>query len=217
MFVPGGIASRSSTAPLSASTWRSSLSSPSHVPCHSSPSTKLTPVTKRFDSIVRRIGARLRIDLQDLAIAILPDPQAALGPRQTRVAALAGRGDRREHVARLRIDLVDARLGDLVEMRAVERGAGVAGAVERARELAALGIERDQLGARGGPHVAAVVRDAVDLARRRRTGRTRARSRPRAVLPRSSSVECVSCRFSFAALVGWPRGNNLAVRQRSRE
>ena len=34
---------------------RSSLSSPSQVPCHSSPSTQVTPVTKRLDSMVRRI------------------------------------------------------------------------------------------------------------------------------------------------------------------
>ena len=33
-----------------------SLSSPSQVPCHSSPSTQVTPVTKRLDSIVRRIA-----------------------------------------------------------------------------------------------------------------------------------------------------------------
>ncbi len=36
--------------------WRSSLSSPSQVPCHSSPSTQVTPVTKRSDSIVRRMA-----------------------------------------------------------------------------------------------------------------------------------------------------------------
>ncbi len=76
---------------------------------------------------------------------------------------MAGRRDRRHHVAGGGIDLVDARLGDLVEVRAVEGGAGVAGAVERARELAARGIEGDQPGAGGGPDAAAVVGDAVRL------------------------------------------------------
>ncbi len=53
MFTPRGISSLSSTAPLSGSMWRSSLSSPSQVACHNSPSTQVTPVTKRFDSMVR--------------------------------------------------------------------------------------------------------------------------------------------------------------------
>ena len=99
-------------------------------------------------------GARRGIDLVDLAIAVLPHPQAALGPGEARVAAVAGRRDRRHHVAGGGIDLVDARFGDLVEVRAVEGGAGVAGAVERARDLSALGIEGDQPGSgrptRGG-------------------------------------------------------------------
>ena len=44
------------TSPVSGSIRRSSLSSSSQVPCHSSPSTQVTPVTKRFDSMVRRIA-----------------------------------------------------------------------------------------------------------------------------------------------------------------
>src|SRR5687768_5048325 len=76
---------------------------------------------------------------------------------------MAGGRDRREHLAAGGIDLVDARLGDLVEIPAVEGAAGVAGALERARGLAALGIERDQLRTEGRPDPAAVVGDAVDL------------------------------------------------------
>ena len=53
---PGGISSRSSTSPVCGSMRRRSLSSPSQVPCHSSPSTQVTPVTKRLDSMVRRIA-----------------------------------------------------------------------------------------------------------------------------------------------------------------
>src|ERR1700730_2972623 len=107
-------------------------------------------------------GASRGIDLVDLAIAVLPHPQAALGPGESRVAAVAGRRDRCQYVAGGGIDLVDARCGDLVEVRAVEGGAGVAGALERARELAALGIEGDQLRSGGGPDAMAVVGDAVD-------------------------------------------------------
>src|SRR3989449_6559739 len=107
-------------------------------------------------------GARLGIDLIDPAIAVLPHPQLALGPGEARVAAVARRRDRRHYVAGGGIDLVDARFGDLVEIRAVERGAGVAYAVERARELTVLGIEGDQFRSGGGPDAAAVVGDAVD-------------------------------------------------------
>jgi len=46
------------------------------------------------------------------------------------------RRDRRNDVSGGGIDLVDARFGDLVNVRALEGSAGVAGAVERARELA---------------------------------------------------------------------------------
>src|SRR5215510_7097049 len=54
--VPRGISSLSRTSPVRGSTRRTSLSSPSQVPCQSSPSIQVTPVTTRFDSIVRRIA-----------------------------------------------------------------------------------------------------------------------------------------------------------------
>jgi AraC family transcriptional regulator len=54
-FTPGGISIVSSTSPVRGSTRLNSLASPSQVPCQSSPSTQVTPVTKRLDSIVRRI------------------------------------------------------------------------------------------------------------------------------------------------------------------
>src|SRR5918992_3991248 len=53
---PGGISSFSSTSPVRGSTRLNSLSSPSQVACQSSPSTHVTPVTKRLDSMVRRIA-----------------------------------------------------------------------------------------------------------------------------------------------------------------
>src|SRR5262249_30501240 len=55
-FTPDGISRVSRTSPVRGSIRRNSLSSPSQVPCHSSPSTQVTPVTKRLDSIVRRIA-----------------------------------------------------------------------------------------------------------------------------------------------------------------
>src|SRR5262245_35021569 len=62
--------------------------------------------------------ACLGIDLMDLSFPILPDPERPFGPRQPRVAAAAGRRDRGEHAARRRIDLVDAILGDLIQVPA---------------------------------------------------------------------------------------------------
>jgi DNA ligase-1 len=53
---PVGISSRSRTFPVFGSMRLRSLSSPSQVPCQSSPSTQVTPVTKRLDSIVRSIA-----------------------------------------------------------------------------------------------------------------------------------------------------------------
>ena len=53
---PAGISRLSRTSPVSGSTRRKSLSSPSHVACQSSPWIQLTPVTKRLVSIVRRIA-----------------------------------------------------------------------------------------------------------------------------------------------------------------
>jgi hypothetical protein len=52
--ISGGISSLSRTSPVRGSICLSSLSSPSQVACQSSPSTQVTPVTKRLDSMVRR-------------------------------------------------------------------------------------------------------------------------------------------------------------------
>jgi hypothetical protein len=63
---------------------------------------------------------RLGIDLMDLAVAILPDPEGAFGPGESRIAAHARRRDGGEHAAGLRIDLLDAVLGKLEQVPAVE-------------------------------------------------------------------------------------------------
>src|SRR5512132_1165846 len=48
--------------------------------------------------------SRLRIDLMDLLVPILPDPERAFGPCEPRVTTAPGRRDRREHTAGPRID-----------------------------------------------------------------------------------------------------------------
>src|SRR5688572_2577556 len=85
--------------------------------------------------------ACLGIDLMDLARAMLPDPQRAFGPGETRIAAIAGSRDRGEHAAGLGIDLLDALLGDLEQVLAVESGSGMRRNVDRAHGLAARRIE----------------------------------------------------------------------------
>ena len=120
--LPAGMSSSSSTLPVCGSIRRNSLWSPSQVPCHSSPSTQVTPVTKRLDRWCAG-SRRSRVDLVDLALAVLAHPQRALGPGQARIAAAAGGGDGVEHAAGPGVDLQDAVLEDLVEVLAVECGA----------------------------------------------------------------------------------------------
>jgi hypothetical protein len=57
----------------------------------------------------------------DLPVSVLPHPERPFRPREPRVTAAARRGDRREHTACLRIDLLDAIFGDLKQVLAVER------------------------------------------------------------------------------------------------
>src|ERR1700736_4592596 len=76
------------------------------------------------DEAVGSDGAKnrpcLRIDLMDLPVSILPDPKRTFGPRESRVAAAPGRRDRGEHTASFGIDLLDAILGDLRQVFAIE-------------------------------------------------------------------------------------------------
>src|SRR5437879_8173038 len=95
----------------------------------------------------------------DLPGPILPHPKRPFGPREPRVGPAAGRRDRREHTARLRIDLLDAILGDLKQVPAVERGSRMRGDIERAQRLPARRIERLQLFSRSNPDTRTVIRD----------------------------------------------------------
>jgi hypothetical protein len=145
-----GICSRSSTAPLCGSMRRMSLSSPSQVPCHSSPSTQVTPVTKRFDSMVRLTGAGLGVDLVDLAVAVLRPPTGCPRPRSGPSRCRAGRRDGRQH----------RRSGSILSMRSRRSGTGACRRRRcrrrRRRRACAwarrwLRVEGEQLGARSRP------------------------------------------------------------------
>src|SRR5580658_31325 len=83
------------------------------------------------DEALRLDGAENRpslwIDLMDLPLPVLPDPERPFGPGEPRVTAAAGRRDRGEHMAGLRIDLLDAILGDLKQMLTVKGRSGMRG------------------------------------------------------------------------------------------
>lgn len=57
--------------------------------------------------------SRLRIDLVNLAFPILTDPERTFRPCESRVSAIAGRGDGSQHFAGRRIDLQNAILAKL--------------------------------------------------------------------------------------------------------
>ena len=97
----------------------------------------------------------------DLPASVLAHPERPFGPCEPRVTAGAGRRDRREHTACLRVDLLDTILGDLKQVLAVEGGSGMRGDIDRARRLAALRIEGVQLVAGGKPDVPTVKRHAM--------------------------------------------------------
>ena len=107
--------------------------------------------------------ASLRIDLMDLPGAVLSHPERPFGPREPRVTAAARGRDRGEHTAGVRIDLVDAILGELKQVPAVERGSRMPGDFDRAHCLSAGGIEGVQPVSRCKPDVPAVERHAVHL------------------------------------------------------
>src|SRR5215831_7597266 len=93
----------------------------------------------------------------DLPVPILPHPERPFGPREARVTAAARRRDRGEYAAGLRVDLLDAILGDLKQILAVERRSCMRGDIDRAQRLAAHRIEGAQLVSGGKPDALTVV------------------------------------------------------------
>jgi hypothetical protein len=81
------------------------------------------------------------IDLIDRPVPILPHPERPFGPREPRVTTAAGRRDRGEHTAGLRIDLVDAVLRELKQVLAVEGRSRMPGDIDRAQDRPARRIE----------------------------------------------------------------------------
>src|SRR4030095_11407772 len=105
----------------------------------------------------------LRIDLMDLPVAILPNPERPFGPREPRVTTAAGGRDRGQHTAGLRIDLLDAILGELKQVLAVEGRSSKRGDIDRAQRLPARGIEGGQLLSGSTPDDVTVKRDPMHL------------------------------------------------------
>ena len=75
----------------------------------------------------------------------------------------AGRRDRGEHTAGLRIDLLDAILGELKQVLAVEGGSCMRGDIDRAQRLPARRIEGGQLVSSRKPDVLTVIRDSTHV------------------------------------------------------
>ena len=119
-------------------------------------------MTNRFELDGPEDRARLRIDLVDFTVAMLPDPERAFRPGHSGCAAVGCR-DRRQHTASLRVDLLDAILGNLEQMFAVEGGSRVRGDIERAHRLAAVGVNRVQRVAGRDPHAGAVIAHPVHM------------------------------------------------------
>src|SRR5205823_2273461 len=93
------------------------------------------------------------------ALPMLPHPKCSFGPRESGVTTAAGRRDRREHTAGLRVDLLDPILGDLKQVPAVEGRSGMPRDIDRAHRLPARGIEGVQLVSGRKPDVLTVIGD----------------------------------------------------------
>src|SRR5262249_2354006 len=81
------------------------------------------------------------VDLMDPPLPILTDPERSLGPGEARVTSAAWRRNGAEHATGLRFALLDAILGELIEMPAVAGGAGMRGDIDWAQHRAAHRIE----------------------------------------------------------------------------
>src|SRR5262249_34250259 len=107
--------------------------------------------------------SRVGIDLMDLAVAIVSDPERPFGPREPRVATMTGRRDRVEHLASRRVDLLDAIVSQLKEMPSVERGSRVRGDVDRLEHCPACRIEGAQPVAGGKTDALTVIRHSTHI------------------------------------------------------
>ena len=99
----------------------------------------------------------------DLPVPILSHPERPFGPRESRVATAAGCRDRGEHTARFRIDLLNAILGELKQVLAIECRSGMPRDIERAPHFPTHRIERLQGFSRGKPYVLTIIGDAMHV------------------------------------------------------
>jgi hypothetical protein len=114
-----------------------------------------------FDRAKNRSG--FGIDLIDLPVPVLPHPERPFGPREPRVAAAAGRRDRGEHLAGLRVDFLDAIPGELEQVLAVEGRSCIRGDLDRAQRPPARRIEGVEPLSSSKPDVLTVIRDSMHL------------------------------------------------------
>jgi len=118
------------------------------------------------DEAVGLYGAKYRsrpgIDLVDLPVPMLPDPQRPFGPGEPGATA-AGRRDRGDHMASLRIDLLDAIPGELKEVLPIKSSSCIRSDVDRAHDFPAYGIEGLQRVSATKPDVLTVIRDSMHV------------------------------------------------------
>ncbi len=86
-----------------------------------------------------------RINLVDLPAPVISHPKRSLGPRQPGVTPAAGRRNGGQNLAGLGIDLLDAILGNLKQVPAVEGSSRMRGDMNGAPYLTTPGIEGVQL------------------------------------------------------------------------
>src|SRR5258708_38679941 len=91
-----------------------------------------------FDSGKNRTGAG--VDLMDLPVPILPHPECPFGPRKPRPGA-PRRGNRCEHAAGVRINLLDAVVRKLEQVMTVKSRSSMGSHIDPADSLPSLSIE----------------------------------------------------------------------------
>jgi hypothetical protein len=109
-------------------------------------------------------GAGFRIDLMDLPAAVLADPECTFSPGQPRIPAIAGCRNGADYLAGAGIDLPDHSLGDLEQMRSVERRSCMRADIERADNFATFGVKGVHPVARGEPNPLPIKADAMHAA-----------------------------------------------------
>ncbi len=106
-------------------------------------------------------GTGFRIDLMDLAIMVLADPERPFSPGEPRIPAIAGRRNCAEHRPGFGIDLAYHGLGDLEQVLSVERRSRMRGDIKRPDDFPAFRIEGVQPVAGGEPYSLPVKADPV--------------------------------------------------------